>query len=281
MVLFIYKDILLFVRARLAMIVLDIETTGFENNVDEILQLSIVNEKREVLFNKYFKPSRVKRWDNAMAVNGITPDMVKDCGSFADSLNEIQSIFDKHKELCGYNTMFDLDFLKAYGVVLREDVKIIDVMIEFAEFYNDWDDYHCNFVWKSLVFASAYFGYDWEINAHNSLGDVLATLFLYEQLRNVGKVEYYVAVVRGIGNKTKVENFIEQYSKREGVIKCVKEKGEVHVYIKNFNRAFYICLNMSVDLWVELYVKRENAEKREIYKYVHKRLTDWNYRGNL
>lgn len=260
------------------MIVLDIETTGFENNVDEILQLSIVNEKREVLFNKYFKPSHVKRWDNAMAVNGITPDMVKDCGSFADSLNEIQSIFDKHKELCGYNIMFDLNFLKAYGVVPREDVKIIDVMIEFAEFYNDWDDYHCNFVCKSLVFASAYFGYDWEVNAHNSLGDVLATLFLYEQLRNVGKIEYYVAVIRErrIVNKVGVESIIERYSKCEGVIRCSKENDEAHVYIENFNCAFHICYNISCEFSVNLYVKRENAEKREIYKYASKRMIDWN-----
>ncbi|EKE4776781.1 hypothetical protein OU084_001826, partial [Campylobacter coli] len=47
---------------KLNVIIIDIETTGL-SHLDEILQLSIINENGSVIFNKYFKPQDKTSWD--------------------------------------------------------------------------------------------------------------------------------------------------------------------------------------------------------------------------
>ena len=173
-------------------IVIDIETTGLDKASDEILQLSIINGNRKVLFNEYFKPENCDTWEEAMAINHITPEMVKDKKPFRKSVKKIMRIINKAELVIGYNQIyFDLPFIKAnIESVLQkpykglEGKKLYDVMLEFAEFYGEEDYYHGGFRWQKLTTAANYF--DYEFVGHDSLEDVKATLHVYENL----EVEY-------------------------------------------------------------------------------------------
>lgn len=76
-------------------IVIDTETTGTNNRLDEILQLSIIDyDTGAVLMDEYFKPAHKQRWFEAQRVNGISPALVADKRGIADALPAIQAIFD-------------------------------------------------------------------------------------------------------------------------------------------------------------------------------------------
>lgn len=165
-------------------IVIDTETTGLSSDYDEILQLSIIDNNGNTLYNQYFRPQNCNEWEQAQAVNGISPDMVKDCPSIAAELPKIQAIFSSVRKIVGYNTFFDLDFLLAGGVDIAEDTEIVDVMRDFAEIYGEWNDYFGNYKWQKLTTRADYYGYDWgDDTAHDSLSDCRATLYCYNQMQ--------------------------------------------------------------------------------------------------
>ena len=162
-------------------IVVDTETTGLKyDNGDEILQLSIIDEDGNVLFDNYFKPINKTSWDNA-DIHGITPEKVKDCKPITDYTAEIQSIFDKATTYIGYNAVFDINFLISAGFKLPGNCRIDDVMLDFAPIFGDWNEKHGNFKWQTLGTCATYYDYDWgKTDAHNSLADCLATLHCYK-----------------------------------------------------------------------------------------------------
>lgn len=166
-------------------IVIDTETTGLDSSKDEILQLSIIDESGNTLFNEYFKPIKVKDWKAAESVNGISPEMVADCKDIYHYFGEIQQILYDADTIIGYNTEFDLNFLVNCGFELYEDVETVDVMREFAPIYGEWNEDRQDYKWQKLTTCAAYYGYDWSnAAAHNSLGDCLATLFCYTKMKS-------------------------------------------------------------------------------------------------
>lgn len=166
-------------------IVIDTETTGLDSSKDEILQLSITDDRGNTLFNEYFKPIKVKDWKAAESVNGISPEMVADCKDIYHYFAAIQQILYDADTIIGYNTEFDLNFLAACGFELSEDISTVDVMREFAPIYGEWIEDRQDYKWQKLTTCAAYYGYDWSnAAAHNSLGDCLATLFCYTKMKS-------------------------------------------------------------------------------------------------
>lgn len=165
-------------------IVIDTETTGLYPVEDEILQLSIINENGETLFDSYFRPLH-SSWGAAQAVNNISPEMVSAAPSIADKAAEIQRIINSADTIIGYNTQFDLDFIAASGLIIPEQVKIVDVMTAFAEIYGEVSDYFGGYKWQKLITCAEYYGFDWNsiaMSAHNSLADCFATLHCYKKI---------------------------------------------------------------------------------------------------
>ncbi|MBQ6372026.1 MAG: 3'-5' exonuclease, partial [Oscillospiraceae bacterium] len=76
-------------------LVFDLETTGLEAAVDEILQITILDGYGSELFSSYIKPTRHRIWPGAQRVNGIKYEMVKDAPTFRKVRKEIQEIFNK------------------------------------------------------------------------------------------------------------------------------------------------------------------------------------------
>lgn len=161
-------------------IVVDTETTGLHPEIDDdLLQVSIIDDQGKILFDSLICPTLRTSWEDAMQINHITPEMVKDSPNIVDVRKQIQDIFDHADEIIGYNTNFDLDFLRACGNIRPLiDTKIIDVMEDFKTLHHIEK-------WVKLVEAAAYYNFDWDAApAHNSLGDCLATLHVYNCMHN-------------------------------------------------------------------------------------------------
>ena len=166
-------------------IVFDTETTGLDawRLNDEILQLSIIDGDGNTLLNSYVKPGLHDRWPKATQVNGITSEMVKDAPQAKDLIPIVKGIFDSADILIAYNIDFDLGFLDQWGVCPTKEQEIVDVMEEFAEEYGEYNEYYGNYKWQKLTTAADYYGYIFD--AHDSLEDVRATLYVYKKLRGL------------------------------------------------------------------------------------------------
>lgn len=88
-------------------LVLDTETTGVDEKA-EILQFSAIWGTGQEAINIYIKPTYTRRWDEAMAVNHITPEMVAGCPQMQDLKREIEKLLRSAKIIVGYNLPFDL-----------------------------------------------------------------------------------------------------------------------------------------------------------------------------
>lgn len=168
-------------------ITLDTETTGLSpDDGAEILQLSIINQDGEVLFNEYFKPLFAKSWERAMAVNHITPEMVADKPCIYDKLPEIIAILQGTDCVIGYNTHFDLSMLAAVGAKRPKETPVVDVMEDFAPIYGEYNERYGSYKWQKLTVCADYYGYDWgEDSAHDSLADCRATLYCYQKMQEL------------------------------------------------------------------------------------------------
>lgn len=163
-------------------IVIDTETTGLNSDADEILQLSIIDENAETLYNQYFNPQRVKSWCDAQAINGISPEMVKNCPPIWKERSKIQSIIESADIIIGYNTSFDIDFL--FFAEVFSTAKIVDVMEDFAEIYGEWNDYFDSYKWQKLSDCAEYYKYNWKNDKrHDSLAACRAILHCYKEMQ--------------------------------------------------------------------------------------------------
>lgn len=164
-------------------IIIDTETTGLNANTDELLQVSIISDTREILYNSYLRPLYKKVWNEAERINGISPDMVKDSPTALTECVEINNILSQADVIIGYNHQeFDLGFLANIGCKIKDTAEIIDVMQIFAEIYGEQSEYFNGYKWQKLTTCASYYGYEWQGNAHDSLADCLATLYCYEQI---------------------------------------------------------------------------------------------------
>lgn len=164
------------------LIVIDTETTGLADD-DELLQVSIIDENGEELYNSYLKPLVKEDWPRAQQINGISSQMVEDAPSICTEAPKIAEILKSAKEIVGYNVYYDLRYLRDYGIEPDPTADIIDVMEIFAEIYGEWNDYYGNYKWQSLGTCAAYYRFDWTgLKAHDSLADCQATLFCYKKI---------------------------------------------------------------------------------------------------
>ena len=166
-------------------IVFDTETTGLSAEINEIIQISIIDGSGNTLFNSLVRPYFEKEWPGAEAVNGISPDMVKNAPYPHELIPTVKGIFDAAGTVVAYNNEFDLRFLRSWGICVNGK-KQVDVMRDFAVVYGEWNDYYCDYKWQKLTTAAHYYGYDFA--AHDSLEDARATLFVYKQM-SVGTSE--------------------------------------------------------------------------------------------
>ncbi len=161
----------------------DTETTGVTNE-DEILQLSIVNEKEEVVLSTYFKPEKHFSWDSAMKVNHITPEMVKKAPLARQYRSLLQEIFSKADVVVAHNASFDVRMLKNIGVVIPAE----KVFCTCNAFKQERKEGHHTLM-DAVLFYCPQAKRDLEGSAHNALPDTIAALRVY--LSQQLKKEYF------------------------------------------------------------------------------------------
>lgn len=156
----------------------DTETTGFSPEWDDLLQLSIVDEHCNALLSTYLKPQKKSSWPNAMAINHITPQMVKNAPKPYEVAGIVQKLFNEAEVIVGHNVPFDIRFVEANLGVKVDPDKVFDTLSFFKidrpggkHKLIDAVTYYCPEILK-----------DFEQNAHDALADTKATMCVYNAI---------------------------------------------------------------------------------------------------
>ena len=118
-------------------IAMNFEATGYEYE-DELLQLSIINFKGNILFNSYFKPKKHKEWTETEKENGITPEMVANAPQISEMAKQIAEIFNK-ADLILYSKNYSYYWLFSWSNILiqpeyRREVNVNEMITESDNF---------------------------------------------------------------------------------------------------------------------------------------------------
>lgn len=175
----------------------DVETTGTDPKVNEIIQLSgmiEVNGKIKERFNFLLQPTD---WDNivpeALEVTGISKKDLKKFPKPKEAYEKLLKLLGKHCDkydrndkfyFAGYNIKFDIDFL--YNFFLRQDDKY------FGSWFN-WRavdplailyymDYMGMIKLENYKLGTACEHFGIEINAHDAESDIMATRKLLDRI---------------------------------------------------------------------------------------------------
>ena len=172
---------------------LDIETTGFSRDWNEIIEIAAVlynSDTKEMIdsFHMYAKPTRGIP-ANITELTGITNDMVSSCPPEWSVLLDFCNWCDDHEyeELIGHNCKtFDLQFIDTkcakYGIKWSSKNKsIVDTLVLARQLkkQNLINVENC----KQTTIAS-YFNIDY--TAHSALSDVRALIQIYEKMKVCG-----------------------------------------------------------------------------------------------
>lgn len=170
----------------------DTETTGTDTENDELLQITIVDDNCNVIFESYVHPPTITSWNNAMLVNHITPDMVQDAPNPEDIAEQIQAIFDNAEHIVAYNAAFDKAIVEnCLGVEIDKD-KLIDPLKIFRSECNQNTyilpnhklgaaiDFYCPDAKEAYL-----------KNAHDASCDAIATMKVYLSQKDTEKSRNY------------------------------------------------------------------------------------------
>lgn len=111
-------------------LIIDLETTGFNPADAEIVEIGIVSldletGEKEILFDKIIKPEKLsneKIKDSWIVRNGyMKAEEIINSNPISDYADEVQTIFDSYKNgLTAYNNSFDFGFLNFQGFGYRK-----------------------------------------------------------------------------------------------------------------------------------------------------------------
>ena len=154
---------------------LDTETTGL-NRTDEIIEISIIDDDGQVLFETLVKPSQPIPADS-MRVHGITNQEVQTARTWPAVWPLVRSVL-YSRLIVIYNEEFDLRMMQQsharYKLPWKEKLSSFDLLKLYAEFRGDWDSYRRAYRYHSLASAGQHCGIHLP-NAHRSTADTLLT----------------------------------------------------------------------------------------------------------
>lgn len=152
----------------------DVETTGLNPDIADILQCAVVDGNGELRHNAFYD-SCLPCWPEAFVVNRISKEMVAGLPSFDQRASDVTAVLADAKVICGYNLAFDLDMLEAGGVDLPR-CQLVDIMADYSRHIG-------KYVLRrwSLTAAASHIGL-YAVNEHDALDDSLRTLDLASYL---------------------------------------------------------------------------------------------------
>lgn len=241
-------------------IVLDTETTGLNAAEDELLQVSIIDEEGNVLFDSYIRPTQHTEWAEAERVNHITPEMVDNSPTIEEVMSEINNILKRYDKIVGYNVRFDADFLKHNGAEFADNTNFVDSMKIFSLYFSA-DNKRCK-----LTEAADYFCYDWSEHeeAHNSLGDCYATLYVYKKLTTDTLTIERVIDGKRIGIELTPEEIRQAYSikeyydRKQDILNALDEMNGLKIGNIDLSKDFLKSSNTFIDDVIYRYEKMDD-----------------------
>ncbi|MDB9514797.1 3'-5' exonuclease [Kamptonema animale CS-326] len=153
-------------------LILDTETTEFF--MSQIVQIGIIDMNGQIILDSLVKPT-IQISSEAIAIHGITNDMVANAPSFPDIYPQIQTALEG-KQVITYNAAFDrkilnycceLHGLKSLGLSKRSHC----AMEWYAEYFGQWSPYYKSYKWQPLQGGN-----------HTAIGDCLACLSLINEM---------------------------------------------------------------------------------------------------
>jgi DNA polymerase-3 subunit epsilon len=148
------QDAIRIAKAKLALqpLYLDTETTGL-GDLDEIVEISILGHDGSVLFDSLVRPLRKISVD-ALAIHGITDDMLQDAPRWMDVWPDVEAIL-QGREIAIYNADFDIRMIRQSHRVhqvpsTRMPRDFFCIMQLYAQFYGAWNHARRSFQWQSL-----------------------------------------------------------------------------------------------------------------------------------
>lgn len=241
-------------------IVIDTETTGLSAAEDELLQVSIIDNEGVVLFDSYIRPTQHTEWAEAERVNHITPEMVDNSPTIEEVMPEINNILKRYDKIVGYNVRFDADFLKHNGAEFADNTNFVDSMKIFSLYFSA-DNKRCK-----LTEAADYFCYDWSEHeeAHNSLGDCYATLYVYKKLTTDTLTIERVIDGKRIGIELTPEEIRQAYSikeyydRKQDILNALDEMNGLKIGNIDLSKDFLKSSNTFIDDVIYRYEKMDD-----------------------
>lgn len=171
--------------------VIDTETTGLGDDA-EVCQIAVVDNNGRTVLDTYVRPVAPIPAE-ATHVHGITNEMVEKAPGWAEIHVFLGAVL-RQKPLLVYNAAYDLRIMssssrKAGVHDIGKDIADVGcVMLAYAEFWGDWNDFRGSYRWQKLSDAARQCGVGVE-NAHDALGDCLMTLGVVKHMANVANAE--------------------------------------------------------------------------------------------
>ena len=176
-------------------ILFDTETTGNQEE-DRIIQVGamIVDAKGEVeVFDELCStvlPIKIE----AMAVHGITPDLIENKGVFIDTnfYKTLQSLNNQENFLIAHNMPFDMGMMEKEGFVSQ--IKIIDTLRVAKHLLSEQKSKALQYLRYALELykdeQAEADKYNITIKAHDAIGDVLVMKLLLSKLVALTKEQF-------------------------------------------------------------------------------------------
>ena len=161
---------------------LDTETTGLENS-DEIIEISIVDDEGQILFESLVKPSQPIPY-SATRIHGITNEEVENARNWPVIWPQVRSVL-FGRLVVMYNEGFDMRMMQQshtrYRLPWKERINTFDLLKLYAEFRSEWDPKRRSYRYHSLANAGQQCGIDLP-NAHRTTADSLLTRALLQHI---------------------------------------------------------------------------------------------------
>ncbi|MFW5713348.1 MAG: exonuclease domain-containing protein [Brevefilum sp.] len=164
-------------------IFIDTETTGFSPN-DVVIEIGVVNLAGETLYESLFKPA-IPIPADAIAIHGITEEMVADARSWKDAWPEMRKVLEG-RPVGMYNAEFDLRMMNQthsrYWLDWPMDNRrFFCVMKLYAAFYGEASTRGRGFRFHKLEAAGSACGIPLP-NTHRAVDDALLTAALFKYM---------------------------------------------------------------------------------------------------
>ncbi|MDF2699362.1 MAG: polymerase epsilon subunit [Haloplasmataceae bacterium] len=166
--------------------VLDIETTGFSKENDQILQISALRVRDNKIvdtFNTYVYTKEINFSKSAFEVNGITYKDVENAPKMDEALTNFFNFLDfegkfNNEVFLGYNVKFDLEFINE-----KSPRKLSNKYFDVLKLAQRKIPYHPTKLPDYKLITVSKF-YNFNFNWHNGLEDCKACFEVYQKLKN-------------------------------------------------------------------------------------------------